>query len=350
MKRSFLVVIPLFTFLAFFPFQCEEEVKDGGLYKSEDMGETWEQQTVKDKDFSIASLDVLSLAVDPNDSDTLYLGSRENGIYKSCCAGEHWYKLEDKNGLLSSRATVYDMVVDPKDSDRLYIGIYQNRKGRFFRSQDGGESWQEVYVVSKENFAVFAVAVDNQDSSVVYMGTAQGGLLKSTDYGKSWQLIKWFDDAISDIAINPYDTRIVYVSTFKKGIYKTSDKGENWESFKKKLKEFRQSQKVERLVLDPQRPDIIYAGSAYGLLVSKDGGENWQEVEIIMPPKTVPVLSLAIDPLNTDHLYYGAGPVLYRSLDQGKNWTVHELSSKRSVKAIAIDPKNPNLVYAGMHK
>ncbi len=194
------------------------------------------------------------------------------------------------------------------------------------------------------------MAVDNYDSAVVYMGTAQGGFLKSTDYGKSWQIIKWFDDTISDIAINPHDTRVVYVSTFKKGIYKTSDKGENWQSFKENLKKFRHSQKVEELVIDPQRPNIIYAGSAYGLLTSNDGGENWQEVKIIMPPKSLPVLSLAIDPQNTDHLYYGAGPVLYRSLDQGKNWTVHELASQRSVKAIIVDPKDSNLVYAGMHK
>lgn len=349
MKKSFLVILPLFAFLAFSPLQCNKEIGDGGLYKSENMGETWQQQTVKDK-LSITSLNVLSLVIDPNDSDTLYLGSQGNGIYKSCCQGEHWYKLEDKNGYLSGKADVFDIAVDPKDSNRIYAAVSQNKKGRLFRSQDGGESWEEVYVVSKERQDVSAVTVDIYDSSVVYMGTDQGGFLKSIDYGKSWQIIRWFDDAVSDIVINPRDTRMVYVATFKKGIYKTVDKGINWQSLEESLKEFRQSQRVEELVIDPQRPNIIYAGSAYGLLVSRDEGQTWQEVGIIMPPKSIPILSLAIDSQNTDHLYYGAGPVLYRSLDQGANWTVHGLPSQRNVKAIVVDSKDADLIFVGMFK
>jgi len=349
MKKSFFVFIPVFAFLAFTPFQCQK-ISDGGLYISGDMGESWQQQTVKDEQLSITSLDILKLVIDPNNSSVLYLGARENGIYRSCSGGEYWYKIEDQNGLLSDRANVYDIAVDPEDSNRIYAGVYQDKKGRVFRSQDSGKSWEEVYVVSEEEYAVFAIVIDSYDSSIVYMGTAQGGFLKSTDYGKSWELMKWFDDVISDIVIDPQDTRVIYLSTFQKGIYKTTDKGVNWQSFEEDLEEFRQSEKVENLVIDSQRPEIIYAGSEYGLLTSKDGGQTWQEVKIIMPSESMPVLSLAIELENTDHLYYGAGPILYRSLDQGVNWTVHELTSQRNIKAIVIDPRNSNLIYVGMHK
>jgi len=349
MNKPFFVFIPIFTLLAFLPFNCQK-ISDGGLYTSEDMGETWQQQIVKNKELSITSLNVLSLAIDPDNSDILYLGARENGIYKSNSQGKQWHKLEDENGIFSSRANVHDIAIDPNNSNRLYVGVYQDKKGRVFRTQDGGESWEEVYVVSEEKYAVFAVAVDSYDSAVVYMGTAQGGFLKSTDYGKSWELMRWFDDVISDIVINPQDTRVVYLSTFKEGIYRTNDKGKTWQSFEEALKEFRQAQEVERLVIDSQRSNIIYAGSEYGLLTSKNGGLTWQEVKIIMPPESKPVLSLAIEFQNTDHLYYGAGPVLYRSLDQGVNWTVHELPSQRNIQVIAIDPKDPQVIYVGMHK
>lgn len=349
MKKSFFIIIPLFASLSILPFQCKQ-ISDGGLYLSKDMGESWRQLAVKEEKVSIVSLDILSLAIDHDNPAVIYLGTRENGIYRSCSGGSHWYKLKDQNGVFSGRANVYDIAIDPKDSHRLYAATYQDKKGRLFRSQDSGDSWEEVYVVSEEKYAVFAVAVDNYDPSVVYMGTAQGGFLKSADYGKSWELIKWFDDVISDIAINPQDTRVIYVSTFQKGVYKTSDKGIHWQSFEEDLEEFRQSEKVEKIVIDSQRPEIIYIGSEYGLLTSKDAGGSWQEVKIIMPPESKPVLSLAVDPQNTDHLYYGAGPVLYRSLDQGINWTVHELPSQRNVKVIAIDPKDPNLIYVGMHK
>lgn len=349
MKKTLFVFAPVFALLAFSPLQCQKN-NDGGLFISQDKGETWQQQTVEDKKLSITSIDILSLAIDPNDSKILYLGTEANGIYRSCSQGEHWYKLEDKNGALSSRANVYDIAIDPKDSNRLYIGTYQDKKGRVFRSQDAGQSWEEVYIVSKEKYAIFALAIDSYDPSVIYMGTAQGGFLKSTDYGKSWELIKWFDDVISDIVINPQDTRVVYLSTFKEGIYKTTDKGANWQSFEESLKDFKQAKKVEKLIIDFQRPNIIYAGSEYGLLVSEDSGQTWKEVKIVMPAESKPVLSLALDSQNTNHLYYGAGPVLYRSLDRGVNWTVHELPSQRDIKTIMIDSINSDLIYVGMHK
>ncbi len=350
MRKSFLVIIPVFTFLAFSPLDCGNTIiSDGGIYKSENMGEVCNQLTVRDE-ISLTSLDILSLSIDPGDSNVFYTGARIDGLYKSCCEGDHWYKLEDKNSVFSSRANVYDIVIDPNDSNRIYIGTYQDKKGRVFRSQDGGESWEEVYVVSEEGYAIFAVAVDSYDSSIVYMGTAQGGFLKSSDYGKSWEIKKWFDDVISDIAINPKDTRQIYVSTFGEGIYRSDNKGNTWHSFKEELEGFSQGERVENLVIDSQRPNIIYAGSEYGLLTSKNSGQTWEEVAIIMPPESKPVLSMAIDFNNTDCLYYGAGSILYRSLDQGINWTIHELDSERNVKAITIDPRNSNVVFIGMHE
>jgi photosystem II stability/assembly factor-like uncharacterized protein len=350
MGKSLLVIIPVFTFLAFSPMTCHKSDEDGGLYKSADMGESWEQLTSQSEENSITHLDILSMVVDPNDSEILYLGTGANGIHRSCSRGEHWYKLEDKNRILDSRANVHDIAIDPKDPKRIYIGTYQNKKGRVFRSQDAGQSWEEVYLVSKEGYAVFAVAVDIYDPSIVYAGTAQGGFLKSVDYGKSWQIMKWFDDVISDIVINPQDTRQIYVSTFKKGVYKTSNKGLTWQSFEESLKDFRQSEKVEKLVIDPRNPSIIYSGSEYGLLRSENGGQTWNEIKIIMPSKSMPILSLAVNPQNPEHLYYGSGSVLYRSLDRGLNWTVYDFSSDKNIKTIVVDPRNSNLVYVGMHE
>jgi photosystem II stability/assembly factor-like uncharacterized protein len=345
-KKYFFTFIPIFTFLAVFPFQCS--VQDAGVFKSQDKGETWEYKTsLKNKD-SIAAVEISTIALDPQDSKIIYLGTRANGLYKSKDAGDTWFKTEDKKNVLSNRANVYDITIDALSPNRIYIGTYQDKKGRVFRSQDAGESWEEVYIVSKEKFAVFAVAVDNYDPSVVYMGTAQGGFLKSADYGKSWESLKWFDDVISDIVINPRDTRIVYVSTFKKGIYITTDKGLTWQSLERALKPFREAERVEKIVIDSQRPNIIYAGSEFGLLRSDDGGTNWQAVKVIIPPQSIPILSLAVNPQNTNHLYYGAGSVLYRSLDQGENWTVHSFKSSKIIKAIVVDPINPDVVYVGM--
>jgi len=350
MRKSFLVVIPLFSFLAVLPFDCGSNMaKDGGVFRSENMGETWQQLTVDEED-SLVKSDILSLAISTSGPDVIYAGTRADGIYKGFRQGQIWQKLIDQNKVLSSRANIYDIAIDNSNVDRVYIGAYQDKKGRVFRTQDGGQLWEEVYVVSEEGYAIFAVAVDTYNPSIVYMGTAQGGFLKSTDYGKSWEIMKWFDNVISDIVINPKNTREIYISTFQQGIYKTTDKGRTWQSFEQALEDYSQGQSVENLVIDPQRTSIIYAASNYGVLTSRDSGRTWQEVAIIMPPESKPVLSLAIESQNTDHLYYGAGSILYRSLDRGVNWTVHELNSGRNIKAIAIHPQEPDNVFVGMHE
>ena len=352
MKKNFLAVtiLPLFfvTSLAALPFSCLPS-RDGGVFKSIDRGENWEQKAVISKKSTMAASNILTMAIDLGNSQIIYLGTRGEGIYKSMDGGEIWYHLEDTNQALDKRANVYDIAIDPKNPGNVYIGTYQNRLGRFFRSSDGGKNWEETYRVAREQYAIFAVEVDSYDPSVIYMGTAEGGLLKSTDYGKNWKIINWFDDVITDIKVNPADTRIVYVSTTHKGIFKTDNKGQTWQSLDG-LKNFREAEQIEVLVMDKNNPNILYAGSKFGLLKSVDGGQTWQKVNIVIPPESVPVRAIALDVLTSTYLYYAAGNVIYRTQDNGQTWSVHPLVSQRNVQIITIDPKNPLVLYAGMHE
>ena len=161
-----LVLLPGFFKL---PFQCGG-IRDAGVFKSSDGGETWQQKVKIDKRHSIASINVLTLTVDPSNPETLYLGARENGVFKSSDGGETWQKIEDENEVLSGRANIYQVTVDPKNSNNIYAAGYQENQGRLFKSSDGGQSWKEVYVVSEEKYAVFSVSVDPYESQIVYMG------------------------------------------------------------------------------------------------------------------------------------------------------------------------------------
>ena len=351
-KKSLLAFIPFFVCFSFLP-NCNNlsfTDKDGGIYRSQDRGENWQQMTVDEDQPPLVSLDILSIAVDPEDPDVVYVGTDGSGLYKSCCNGEYWRKVKDENNILSPKAKVHDIEIDPKNPERVYLAVYQSGKGRVFRSQNGGKSWREVYVVSEKKNSVFEVEVDSYENSIVYIGIEEGGLLKSEDYGVSWKTLKWFKGNISDIAINPKDTRVVYISTFSEGIYKTKNKGSTWQSFEEQLEDFRQGEKVRHVVIDSNRPNIVYSASKYGLLVSENGGGNWKEVDIIMPKGTQDVLSMALDPKNTNIIYYGAGSNLYKSKDKGKHWTVSDLNSGRDVKVIAIDSNNPKTVYVGMYE
>lgn len=323
--------------------------RDGGVFRSIDRGETFEQKVAVSEKQTIAGFDILAIKIDPQDSKIIYLGTVSGGIFKSMDGGDIWYRLNETNQVFTKRANVYDIAIDPKNSANLYVGTYQDRFGRLFRSPDGGKNWEEVYRVSRERYAIFAVEIDSYDPSVVYMGTAEGGLLKSTDFGKSWRIINWFDDVISDIKVDPHDTRIVYVSTLNKGLYKTTDKGVSWQHLDS-VSSFWESRQIETLVMDNRNPNVLYTGSQNGLLKTVDGGQSWQRVNIVIPPNSVPVKAVALDPINASYLYYAAGNILYRSPDNGQTWTVHPLASSKIIQVITIDPQNPEILYLGMHQ
>jgi photosystem II stability/assembly factor-like uncharacterized protein len=351
-KYFFTIAAPLFFIVPMaqiFPtFGCAP-TRDGGIFRSLDRGETFEQKVTVSKNQTIAGADILSIKIDPQDSKIIYLGTVSEGIFKSMDGGDTWYRLNETNQVFSKRANVYDIAIDPNNSAYLYVGTYQDRLGRLFRSPDGGKNWEEVYRVSRERYAIFAVEIDSFDPSVVYIGTAEGGLLKSSDFGKSWRIINWFDDVISDIKVDPHDTRIVYVSTLNKGLYKTTDKGSTWQHLDG-VSSFFESRQIETLVMDNRNPNVLYTGSQTGLLKSVDGGTSWQRVNIVIPPNSIPVKAVALDPVDASALYYAAGNVLYRSSDNGQTWVVHPIATSKTIQVITIDPKDSNVIYLGLHQ
>ncbi|MBU1102192.1 hypothetical protein KJ853_00865 [Patescibacteria group bacterium] len=353
MKKHFLTIVAPLLFIVplaqIFPAVSCTPTRDGGVFRSSDRGETFAQKVAITKNQTIAGVNILTIKSDPQDSNIIYLGTRGEGLYKSMDGGDTWYRLNETNKVFTKRANVYDIAIDPKNSSNIYVGTYQDRFGRLFRSPDGGKNWEEIYRVSREKYAIFAVEVDLYDPAIVYMGSAEGGLFKSTDFGKSWKIINWFDDVISDIKVNPHDTREVYVSTYRKGLYKTTDKGASWQHIDS-LSSYPEAGQIEILVMDFRNPNVLYTGSQTGLLKTIDGGQTWQRVNIIIPPNSVPVQSIALDPVNAASLYYGAGNVLYRTDDIGQTWTIHPIASTRKIQVIAIDSRNPDVLYLGMHE
>jgi len=354
MKKHILavVILPLFFVVPLaqvFPSLSCSSNKDGGVFRSLDRGETWEQKVAVSQKQTIAGIDILTIKIDGQDSKIIYLGTVGQGLFKSMDGGDSWYQLNANSPVFSKKADVYDIAIDPKNSSNLYVSTYQDGFGRLFRSPDAGKNWEEVYRVSRQQYVIYAVEIDSFDPSVVYTGTAEGGLLKSIDYGKSWRIINWFDNVISDIKVDPHDTRIVYVSTLNKGIYKTTDKGATWKQLDS-VSSFFESRQIEILVMDYRNPNVLYTGSKTGLLKSQDGGQAWQKVNIVIPPNSIPVKAVALDPVNSSYLYYSAGNVLYRSSDNGQTWTVHPIATLRAIQTIVIDSKNTEVVYLGMHQ
>ena len=321
--------------------------KDGGVFKSIEDGRSWQQKVKIDEKNSIASKNILCLAVDPKDTKNIYAGTKEDGIYKSADGGETWFKIGDENGILNPKCSVYDIAVDPKDKNYIYAAVFQENKGKVLKTSDGGKEWREIYLSQAPKDIVIDIELDFFDTRVIYLASSNGGFFKSVNYGSSWELKIFFEYSIEKIVINPKNTNTIWIISGNQ-IYKSDDRGNNWQSFEEELKNAGSSRELTSLAIDRSNSNYVYIGSSQGIFKTNNGGSSWSKVNIITPPQVVPISDIAVHPNNSLIIYYAAGSVLYKSIDGGTTWTIHNLKSGKTIKKILLDPNNPEIIYLGM--
>ena len=215
------------------------------------------------------------------------------------------------------------------------------------------------------------------NSRIVYAGTAGGGVWKSSDGGTTFNPI--FDDycqSIGAVALDPNDPdNTIYVGTGETwtrnsvsigdGLYKTTDGGANWNKIG-----FEKSERIANIIVNPDNSQEIYVGvlgalwgdsEERGVYKSSDGGATWKQL-LYVDPKTG-CADLAMDPANPNVLYAsmwefrrtgwsfesgGDKSALYKSTDGGKTWNkIHNgfPEGKLGRLAIAVAPSNPNVLY-----
>lgn len=222
-----------------------------------------------------------------------------------------------------------------------------------------------------------------QQPNVFYFGAVNGGVWKTTDYGRTWNPI--FDDqptgSIGAIAIAPSNPDIIYVGSGEglqrpdlstgDGIYKSTDAGDTWTHLG-----LRDGQQIPQIVIDPQNPDRLFAavlGHPYGpneergIFRSTDGGRTFQKV--LYKDENTGGIDVALDPSNANHVYAvlwearqgpwengdfaGPGSGLFESTDGGNTW--HPLTNGLPTFeqglgriGIAIAPSDPRRMYAAV--
>jgi photosystem II stability/assembly factor-like uncharacterized protein len=216
------------------------------------------------------------------------------------------------------------------------------------------------------------------DSRIIYIGTAGGGVWKSTDGGVIFKPI--FDkhiQSIGAVAVDPKNPdKVVWVGTGEvwtrnsvsigDGIYKSEDGGQNWTKMG-----LEKSERISSIQIDPNNTNTIYVGvlgnlwgnsADRGVYKTTDGGKTWEK--ILYVDETTGCSDLSIDPKNPNVLYAafwefrrtaysfnsgGTKSALYKSTDAGKTWQkIHNgfPSGKLGRIAVAIAPSNTNILYA----
>ncbi|MBU4369430.1 hypothetical protein KKG58_01560 [Patescibacteria group bacterium] len=342
-KITILFSLSLVFLLASGCIRVENVSTGGGIYKSVDGGNNWQQKisllSLPQEQKYLDNIETNVFVFDPQDFQTIYLGTKKNGLFVSFDGAESWQEVKRlPKGKISSLA------VDPKAKHIVYAGI----ENRIFKTKDANRTWESVYLDTFSDVEISALAINHLFPNIVTAGFSDGRLIRSEDGGLSWTPLNNFKKRIGQVLINPYNPQIIYVTLLNQEIFRSENHGIDWKSLKERYHSFSGAEKIHQLVFNPNFPDALISISEAGLLHTEDGGQNWTEYKLITSGDKVEIYSFAVHPQNTDIIYYATNKTLYKSIDNGENWITKPIPSKNFPNKILIDPVNPDTLYLGM--
>src|SRR2546421_2818792 len=263
-----------------------EETAGNGIYRSTDAGKTWNHIGLNDTRY------ISGIIVDPKDPNIVLVSARDyfiagpgRGLFKTVDGGKNWTRVLFKD----DKTSVVDLEVAPDDSRTIFAATYNlqidpaNRRALgaeslIFKSTDEGETWQQTSSAGMpetgRGTSGLAVAPGAQGNRVYAI--INSGFFRSDDGGATWQRSTndpritgstFFGKTYAD----PHNPDMVYV--MQTSTYRSLDGGKNWESFKGAPS----GEDQHVLWIDPQNPRRIFLGSDQGAIISLDGGHTWSD-------------------------------------------------------------------------
>ena len=286
------------------------------------------------------------VATDYDDPDTVYVGTSDEGLFKSLDGGESWERL---SGIAHPRVTA--VAISPVDGT-LYAGT---EPSSLFVSRDGGKSWQELEGLKNLPSAptwsfpprpwtshVRAIALSPADPGLIVAGIELGGIVRSTDGGESWQDQR--PGAYADchsLAAHPAAPETLYEAAGG-GFAQSGNSGESWSASDERLGH----RYVWGLAVDCADPELVYVSAAQGpgrahgsgssdaAIYRWRGGERWEPV---LENLAEFPYALSADPATPGALYAGLGDgTILRSSDAGESWVeVVQVPELEALAAVA---------------
>ncbi len=320
---------------------------------------------------------IADIVILPNDPATWYVGVGSGGVWKTENAGTTWKSLFDGQ----SSYSIGSVAVDPSNVNTVWVGTGENHGGRHlafgdgvYRSKDGGSTWENLGL--KESEHISEIIVHPEDPNTVYVA-AQGplwsgggdrGLFKTTDGGKTWNNILSAGEytGVTDIMMDPRNPDRLYAATWQRqrtvaayigggpetGIHISEDGGETWTELKTGLPEGLKG-KIG-LAMSPQQPDVVYAAIELnrrtgGVWKSVNRGASWEKMSDAVGGGTGPhyYQELYASPHQFDKLYLMSNTSQV-SVDGGKTFKALNNEYKHvDDHALAFHPTDPDYVLFG---
>jgi photosystem II stability/assembly factor-like uncharacterized protein len=284
-----------------------------GVYKSNDGGSTWTHVGLED------TRQISRIVIDPRDRNVVYVGAlghaykrnEQRGVYKSVDGGAHWAKVLDKGQEIG----ISDLAICSGNPQLLFAGAWSAHR----------PPWSTY------------AAIDG----------AGGGLYRSQDGGKTWSRLSnglpegdWGRIGV-DVAA---DGKRVYalIQAKKAGLYRSDDGGDSWTLENADPRLTSRAWYFNRITVDPQNRDLIYIPNV-ALYRSIDGGRT---ISILRgAPGGDDYHQIWIDPKNSDSMVLGTDQGTTVSLDHGQTWSTWYNQPTAQLYHVITDNKFPYVVY-----
>ena len=203
---------------------------------------------------------IADIALHPDNRNIRYIAVGSGGVWKTVNAGTTWQSIFEGQGSYS----IGCITLDPNDPDTVWVGTGENVGGRHvgygdgvYRSRDGGATWKKMGLAASEHIGM--IRIDPRDSNVIYVaaqgplwsGGGERGLYKSTDGGKTWNKILGGGPytGVTEVHLDPRNPDVLYAATWQRlrnvavlmnggpesGIHKSTDGGKTWRELTKGL-------------------------------------------------------------------------------------------------------------------
>jgi len=339
----------------------------GGVWKSMNGGTTF--KPVFDK----YNQSIGAVAIDPNDHNTVWVGTGESWVRNSVSLGDGIYKTSDggdtwtKTGLADSEH-ISRILIDPKDSNTVYVCAVghlwdSNAERGVYKTTDGGKKWDKVLSVNDDTGCAM-IAMDPQETHTLYAGMWQArrkawtftsggpgsGFYKSTDAGATWKKmtngLPTGDLGRIGVAVAASRPSTIYaiVEAKQTGLYRTDDGGENWRKINTSAGVIGRPFYFANLYVDPTDYNRVYK-LATSLWVSEDGGKTFSGIGGSTHSDHH---AFWIDPVDTNHLYTGNDGGVYESMDRGTMWRFFPNLAVGQFYHVAHDTDMPYNLYGGL--
>ncbi|WP_010520607.1 T9SS type A sorting domain-containing protein [Aquimarina agarivorans] len=357
------------------------------VFKSTNGGTAW--TNITDNNNFEGFTEVADFAVDPNNSNTMYLSTvkadcdnrfwrdgLESKLYKSTNGGNTWSKIQDQGGVIrinpnNSNITLLELHVAKDWNSRAGVRLSTNGGNSFTKISDFSR-WETVfsgdiaYGGSSDGYCR-NMGEDLSNPNNFYTFSAQF-IGRTTDGGRNFKVLHgkrvgangWQSTGVDnlvnmDMVISPKNPNIIYLALPDMGFWRSLDKGKSWENCNSEGNVYgwgqRRGGSFHSIVADPDRENMVWATSKTGHILrnTKTGQfDSWEIVNSDEINLTIYVNGLSLDPnspISNRTLYLTSEGSVFRSTNDGRNW--RKVLDNKFCNYTAVDQFNSNIVYAG---